>query len=79
LTWDGHYLWSLDSANHELIRHNLERPDEATARVPLPEYSAGGYRPVGLAYDGERFWSVGERLPQDTGPARLFRHAAVAP
>lgn len=75
LTFDGKTLWSLDAVHRELIRHNLERPDEALERVPLPEYSAGGYRPVGLSYDGQRFWTVAEKLPSDSGPARIFQHA----
>ncbi len=79
LVYDGKTLWSLDAGNHELIRHNLERPDEATARVPLPEYADGQYRPVGVGFDGERFWTVGERLPKESGPARLFRHLRATP
>lgn len=79
LVYDGKSLWSLDSGNRELIRHNLERPDEALARVPLPEYANGDFRPVGAGWDGERFWTVGERLPKEAGPARLFRHRAAGP
>lgn len=77
LAWDGKHLWSLDAGNRELLLHNLERPDEAVLRVPLPEYRDGAYRPVGLAYDGGRFWTLGEKLPPNTGAARLFRHAPV--
>jgi DNA-binding response OmpR family regulator len=79
LAWDGHDLWSLDAGNRELVRHNLERPDEPTERVSLREYSDGAYRPVALAFDGKNFWTVGERLPKDSGPARLFKHAALTP
>lgn len=79
LAWDGHSLWSLDAGNRELVRHNLERPDEAVQRVPLPEYADGNYKPVALAFDGKNFWTVGERLPKDSGPARLFKHAALSP
>lgn len=74
LTWDGKALWSLDAGNRELIRHNLDRPDEALERRPLREYFDGKYRPVGVAWDGRRFWTVGERIPKDSGPARLFAH-----
>lgn len=74
LTWDGRALWSLDAGNRELIRHNLERPDEALERISLAEYADGKYRPVGLAWDGARFWTVGERIPKDSGPARVFAH-----
>lgn len=75
LIFDGKTLWSLDSVNHELIRHNIERPDEAIEKVGLPEYGDGDYRPSGLAFDGEHFWTVGEALPKDSRPARIFRHA----
>ncbi len=74
LVFDGKDLWSLDAVNRELIRHNIERPDEALERIALPEYKDGRYRPAGLAWDGERFWSVGEAIPKDSGPARVFRH-----
>jgi DNA-binding response OmpR family regulator len=79
LAWDGHDLWSLDAGNRELVRHNLERPDEATERISLPEYKDGAFRPVALGFDGEFFWTIGERLPKDSGPARLFKHAALKP
>ncbi len=77
LAFDGRDLWSLDSENHELIRLDLEHPSRATARVSLPEYADGRYRAVGLAYADGRFWTLGERLPRDSGPARLFREAAI--
>lgn len=77
LAFDGKDLWSLDSLNRELVRHNLERPDEALERVPLPQYAAGGYRPVGAAFDGARFWTVAEKLPPGSGPARVFEHAPL--
>ena len=74
LVWDGSALWSLDVGNRELVRHNPERPDEPTGRMPLPEYSDGRYRPVTLGFDGKGFWTIGERLPRASGPARLFQH-----
>lgn len=74
LVWDGRSLWSLDAGHRELVRHNLERPDEPVERVSLPEYGDGRFRPVGLGWDGERFWTVAERLPRSSGSARLFRH-----
>lgn len=74
LVWDGHDLWSLDAGNRELVKHNLERPDEAVTRLALAEYKDGDYKPVALGFDGARFWTVGERVPQGSGPARLFRH-----
>jgi len=74
LVFDGKALWSLDSVNRELLRHNLERPEEVTRRISLPEYRDGRYKPVGMTWDGKRFWTVGERLPKNSGPARLFAH-----
>lgn len=79
LVWDGRALWSLDAGNRELLRHDLDRPDLVLERVPLPEYADGRYKPVAAGFDGTRFWTVGERLPAGAGPARLFRHAPVAP
>lgn len=75
LVFDGKSLWSLDAGNRELIRHNLERPDEPTGRVSLPEYADGAYKPRGLAWDGTRFWTSAEKMPKDSGPARVFQHA----
>ncbi|MBI4678378.1 MAG: response regulator [Elusimicrobia bacterium] len=75
LVFDGASLWSLDSANKELLRHNLERPDEVTRRVALPEYREGLLRPVGLAWDGERFWTAAESVPQAKAPGRVFKHS----
>lgn len=79
LFFDGLTLWSLDGDKRELIKHNLQRPDEALERLPLPGYSAGGYRPVGAGFDGAHFWSVAEKLPAGSGPARLFEHTGLQP
>jgi hypothetical protein len=78
LVFDGRTLWSLDAPNHEIVRHNLERPDEPTGRISLPEYRNGDYKPMGLAWDGTRFWTVAEKLPKGSGPARLFKHADLS-
>jgi CheY-like chemotaxis protein len=75
LVWDGKSLWSLDAGDRQLVRHNLERPDEALEKIALPEYADGRHRPIGLAWDGERFWTVGEAVPKDSGAARVYRHA----
>lgn len=72
LAYDGRFLWTLDAADLRLIKHDLRRPDEVAAIVPLPEYASGAFAPAGLAWDGTRFWTVGEA--KDGGPARLFRH-----
>jgi len=73
LVWDGAALWTLDAGDRLLRRHNLDRPEEFFAAIPLPEYGDGVYMPTGLAWDGERFWTVAERR-DGKGPARLFRH-----
>ncbi|MBI5211692.1 MAG: response regulator [Elusimicrobia bacterium] len=75
LVFDGRFLWSLDAGSRELLCHNLERPDEVLRRVPLPEYRDGVYRPVGLAWDGEKFWTVADSAPAGKVPARVFRHS----
>jgi hypothetical protein len=77
LVFDGKTLWSLDSQNREIIRHNFERPDEAVERFPLAEYGPGGYKPVGLAFDGENFWTLAEKIPHAGGPARIFKHVIL--
>src|SRR5581483_8513237 len=77
LAFDGKSLWSLDAPHRELLRHNLERPDEVIERVPLPEYRDGRYRPMGMAFGGANFWTVGEKAPRGQGPARLYRHEAL--
>lgn len=73
LLFDGRTLWSLDAGERRLLRHGLERPAETVEAVPLPEYAEGGYQPVGAAWDGSRFWTVGEAA-DGKGPARLVRH-----
>ncbi len=79
LVWDGRALWSLDAGNRELLRHDVDRPDHVLERVPLREYADGRYKPVAVGYDGARFWTIGERLPVGSGPARLFRHPENKP
>ncbi|HVC08570.1 MAG TPA: hypothetical protein VNH15_01355 [Elusimicrobiota bacterium] len=74
VVYDGKTLWLLDSSDRELVRLNLERPDEAVGFVPLTEYADGRYRPTGLAWDGRAFWTIGEKIPHGSGPARIFRH-----
>ncbi|MBI3289091.1 MAG: response regulator [Elusimicrobia bacterium] len=73
LLFDGKTLWTLDAADRRMIRHNLERPDENTEFVALPEYGSGAFIPTGAAWDGSRFWTVGE-AKDGKGPARLVRH-----
>jgi DNA-binding response OmpR family regulator len=73
LVWDGSSLWTLDAGDRVLRRHDLENPERAVAVLPLPEYSDGVYVPKGLAWDGERFWTVAERR-DEKGPAQLARH-----
>ncbi len=73
LLFDGKTLWSLDAADRRLLRHGLERPDDVVEAIPLPEYAEGTYIPVGAAWDGSRFWTVGE-AKDGKSPARLVRH-----
>lgn len=77
LVYDGKTLWSLDAADRRLLRHSLERPDDVIEGIPLPEYAEGTYIPVGAAWDGERFWTVGE-AKDGKSPARLVRHLKEA-
>jgi DNA-binding response OmpR family regulator len=73
LIWDGHALWTLDAGDRVLRRHDLERPELVVSLTGLPEYGDGVYEAKGLAWDGSRFWSVGERR-DGHGPAKLTRH-----
>lgn len=74
LLYDGKTLWSLDAGDRRLLQHNLERPDQVVGSLALPEYGMGDYLPVGVTFDGERFWTVGQRK-DGKGPARLARHS----
>lgn len=77
LVFDGRTLWSLDAADRRLQRHQLERPEDVFEGVPLPEYAEGAYVPTGVAWDGSRFWTVGEAR-DGRSPARLVRHKEEA-
>ena len=77
LLFDGKSLWTLDAAERRLLRHQLERPEDVVEAVPLPEYAEGDYIPAGAAWDGLRFWTVGE-AKDGKSPARLVRHAPEA-
>jgi hypothetical protein len=77
LLYDGRSLWSLDAANRRLLRHGLDHPEEFVDSIPLPEYAEGAYQLVGAAWDGARFWTVGEAI-DGKGPARLVRHKEEA-
>ncbi|MFI5361149.1 MAG: hypothetical protein ACHQ49_04195 [Elusimicrobiota bacterium] len=73
LLWDGSALWTLDGGDRVLRRHDVADPSMIVALLSLPEYADGAYAPQGLAWDGDRFWTVGERR-DGKGPASLFRH-----
>lgn len=77
LAFDGQALWSLDGVHRELLRHDPDAPEKITKRFKLDEYRDGRYAPTGLAWSGGRFWTLGERLPKDSGSARLFLHKSV--
>lgn len=74
LAYDGRSLWLLDAERRELLQLNMERPDQVVRRAGLPEYGAGGFAPAGLAFGAGRLWTVAERVPKESGPARLFSH-----
>ncbi len=76
LVFDGKALWTLDAVERRLSRFALDRPEEAVDAMPLPEYAEGTFIPTGLAWDGVRFWTVGE-AKDGKSPARLVRHAPV--
>lgn len=76
LAWDGKSLWSLDAGSRELVRHALEHPGRVTLRTTLPEYADGRFKPTGLAFDGERFWTAAERT-RGAGPGRIIRHVVM--
>jgi DNA-binding response OmpR family regulator len=78
LLFDGKSLWTLDAAERRLLRHQLERPQDVVEAFPLPEYAEGVFIPVGAAWDGERFWTVGE-AKDGISPARLVRHVKEKP
>lgn len=77
LLFDGKTLWSLDAADRRLLRHRLDSPQDIIGAVSLPEYAEGAYIPVGAAWDGARFWTVGE-AKDGRSPARLVRHKEEA-
>ncbi|MBI3299415.1 MAG: hypothetical protein HYZ75_14705 [Elusimicrobia bacterium] len=74
LTFDGRKLWSLDAGGRELLRHDLSDPRRILLRLPLREYDAGDWTPVGLAFDGRRFLSAAVRRRGGLSESRLFAH-----
>ncbi|PCI40005.1 MAG: hypothetical protein COB53_02170 [Elusimicrobia bacterium] len=75
LTFDGLTIWTLDSINSELLRHDLNNPERVTMRLPLNEYRGGEWRPTGLAFDGNKFYTTAEQRPRGESPGRLFVHS----
>lgn len=73
LAYDGRFLWTLDADGGRLVKHDTRRPEETAAVFALPEYASGAFVPAGLAFDGARFWTVGEAA-DGKSEARLFRH-----
>lgn len=74
LAFDGRKLWSLDAAQKELLRHDLSDPRRVLLRWPLPEYSSGDWTPVGLAFDGKRFYTAAVGRGGGGSEGRLFAH-----
>lgn len=74
LAFDGRKLWSLDAKGGELLRHDLRDPRSVLLRWPVREYSSGEWTPVGLAFDGRRFYSAAVKRDGSTSEGRLFAH-----
>lgn len=74
LTFDGKRLWSLDAANKELLRHDLADPRRILLRWPLRDYPSGAWIPVGLAFDGRRFFTAAVLREGATSEGRVFVH-----
>ncbi|TBR25064.1 hypothetical protein EPO15_02885 [bacterium] len=74
LAFDGRKLWSLDAKGGELLRHDLSDPRIVTLRWPLNEYTSGEWTPVGLAFDGRRFFSAAVKRVGSASEGRVFVH-----
>ena len=74
LAFDGKRLWSLDAAGKELLRHDLPDPRRILLRWPLRDYPAGAWNPVGLAFDGRRFFTAAVNREGATSEGRVFVH-----
>lgn len=74
LAFDGRKLWSLDAAGKELLRHDLADPRRVTLRLPLDDYRSGEWAPVGLAFDGRRFFTAAVRREEGRSAGRVFVH-----
>jgi len=74
LAFDGKKLWSLDAAQKELLRHDLSDPRRVLLRWPLRDYPAGAWTPVGLAFDGRRFFTAAVLREGAASEGRIFVH-----
>ena len=74
LAFDGKTIWSLDSVNRELLRHDLKNPKRITMRLPLDRYRSAEWKPTGLVFDGEKFYTTAEQRPKGEAPGRVFVH-----
>ena len=67
LAFGGGALWSLDTAQARIVKHDPLRPDKVLHWRPAP-----GPAPTALAYDGHALWSY------DAANKSLYRHNADA-
>ncbi len=74
MTFDGKTIWSLDAVNRDLLRHDLTNPERITMRIPLDRYRGGEWKPTGLAFDGEKFYTTAEQRSRGDEPGRVFVH-----
>lgn len=74
LAFDGVKLWSLDAGDRELLRHDLSDPRKVLLRWPLREYAGSDWKPVGLAFDGRRFFTAAVRLEGSASEGRIYAH-----
>lgn len=63
LAFGGAYMWSLDSAQARILRHNSGTPEQV-----LFQRAAPGPAPTALAFDGEAVWSY------DAANKAFYRH-----
>ena len=75
LAFDGKTIWSLDSINRELLRHDLSNPERVTMRLPLDQYRGSEWNPTGLAFDGKNFYTTAEQRPIGDTAGRVFVHS----
>ncbi len=74
LAFDGKTLWSVDAGTRDLLEHDIAEPGKIRRRIALPAYGEGEWKPVGLAFDGVRFWTAAENTAKADRLGRVFMH-----